>query len=67
MRREIRNLQAGEYRADNDNCLLQIYTFDEGTRIIQVDLELDIYYYWLITPDGKVTEFDIGSAFEVEL
>jgi len=54
MLNEIRGLKAHMYHSDEGDVILDIYQDDDGTHIVNVDLELDLLYHWVIDEHGQV-------------
>ena len=65
MKRELRGIMAGDWF--EDDCVLRVYRNDRGMHVVHADIEANIFYHWLISPDGNVTALEIGSAFEYEV
>jgi len=65
-RGEIRGLPSGVFTGDNGDCLLDVYTHDDGIHIVHIDFEMDIFYHWTIDPNGQVAGFFIGSVITGE-
>ena len=61
MKREIRGLRPGQYYQDDGDCILDIYEFNESVHICFVDLDMDIYYHWVLDDEGHCAML-IGRA-----
>lgn len=63
-RKELRDLLAGEYKDNSQNCILQLYRQDDGIHIVNADLDLGVYYEWIIdTETGVVKDLKIDDPF----
>jgi len=63
MKGEIRGLPAGDYWNDESDCAMIVYRDDEGTHLVNVDIDTEWAYHWIISPEGKVEKFEASSAF----
>lgn len=61
MRGEIRGLLSKEYVADDGDCLLDIFTNDDGIHVVHVDFAAEIYYHYIINEKGNLINFEIGN------
>ena len=67
MKGDILGVHPGEFYQDDGDCIFDIYQDAEGIHLVFINLDLDIYYHWMIS--GKDMELTIGrtmSAFDVQ-
>lgn len=61
---EIRGFLSGHYKS-SDECGLEVFSTDDGTNIIHIDYDLDLYYHWIINEKGNVVYFNMGSPSSI--
>ncbi|MGZ8887733.1 MAG: hypothetical protein ACXW1A_05660 [Nitrososphaeraceae archaeon] len=60
MKKEIRDLQSGDYWSPDESCLLRIKKTDDGVSLEVLDKDSDIYYAFTVE-NGQTKKFEVGN------
>lgn len=65
MRGQVAGLMRGSYLQDDGDCILDCYQNGNGINLVFVNLDLDVYYHWFMSPNWEGGErLKVGSPFQ---